>query len=181
MSLQVEYKLKLGQDEFTLKAEVQDEVEFFEKMSFYSNLPKSTPNGSTDLKLAFRALKDGNKYYSIVCESEKLEFRFGLLKEKSGGGLFPKGWEPLYQKESEEAPPKIAQTAPVTPKPVTPIVNKPAASMTPVAMPRVSMPIVTPSIPAPSIPEVTQVTPNAPLATVKAAATNVLARFNINK
>lgn len=94
--MQVEYKLKLGQDEFVLKAEVKDEKDFFEQMSFYSNLPKTAPNGATDLKLVFRTTKKGHKYYSLISEKEKKEFKLGQNLEANGGGLFPKGWDELY-------------------------------------------------------------------------------------
>jgi hypothetical protein len=94
--MQVEYKLKIGSDEFTLKAEVKDEKEFLEEMSFYSNLPRTAPNGATDLKLVFRTTSEGHKYYSIISEKEKMEFKFGQNKEKKGNGLYPKGWEQLY-------------------------------------------------------------------------------------
>jgi hypothetical protein len=100
--LQVTYRLKVGLDEFELKADVKDEKEFFETVSFYSNLPKTAPGGATDLKIVFRTTKKGHKYYSLVSESEKQEFKFGQNMEASGGGLFPKGWAPLYQGENEE-------------------------------------------------------------------------------
>lgn len=100
--LQVEYKVKLGQDEFTIRAEVQDEKDFFQKMSFYSNLPKFGPNGENDLKITHRTTTQGYNYYSLVSESAKQEFKFGQVNEKDGG-LYPKGWEPLFQKEEQQA------------------------------------------------------------------------------
>lgn len=96
--MQVEYKLKLGQEEFTLKTEVQNEIEFFQKMAFYSGLPKTGPNGENDLKLVHRTTKKGD-YYSIVSVSAGQEYRLGILKE---GGLFPKGWAPIYGANSDE-------------------------------------------------------------------------------
>lgn len=101
--MQVEYKLKIGSDEFTLKAEVKDEKEFFEEMSFYSNLPRTAPGGATDLKLVFRTTTEGHKYYSIISEKEKLEYKFGQNKEKKGNGLYPKGWETLFGADQQPA------------------------------------------------------------------------------
>jgi hypothetical protein len=92
----------LGQDEFEIKAEVKDEKDFFEQMSFYSNLPKAAPNGATDLKLVFRTTKQGHKYYSLISEIEKMEFKFGQNLENKGNGLFPKGWETAYGVDKED-------------------------------------------------------------------------------
>lgn len=100
--LNIEYRLKLGQDEFIIKADVKNEKEFFEKMSFYSSLPKTAPNGATDLKLVVRTTKKGT-YYSLISESEKVEFQLGQHKE--GGTMYPKGWIPLYQAEQEQGAP----------------------------------------------------------------------------
>lgn len=94
--MQVEYKLKLGIDEFLLKCEAKDEIEFFEKMSFYSNLPRTAPNGATDLKLVHRTTKEGHNYYSLISEKEQQEYKFGQVKQTNGGGLYPRGWEPLH-------------------------------------------------------------------------------------
>jgi hypothetical protein len=107
--MQVEYKLKLGQEEFTLKTEVQNEIEFFQKMAFYSGLPKTGPNGENDLKLVHRTTKKGD-YYSIVSVSAGQEYRLGILKE---GGLFPKGWAPIYG-TSEDAEETATSTAQAT-------------------------------------------------------------------
>jgi hypothetical protein len=97
--LSVEYRLKLGQDEFVIKADVKNEKEFFEKMAFYSSLPKTAPGGATDLKLVVRTTKKGT-YYSLISETEKVEFQLGQHKE--GGTLYPKEWIPLYQAEQEQ-------------------------------------------------------------------------------
>lgn len=94
--MQVEYKLTIGQDEFRITGNVETEIEFFEKMSFYAGLPKTGPNGETDLKLTFRSTKEGYKYYSLVSEQAGQEFKFGQVKD-AGGELFPKGWEALYR------------------------------------------------------------------------------------
>lgn len=172
--LQVEYRLKLGQDEFIIKAEVKDEKEFFETLSFYSNLPKTAPGGSTDLKLSFRTTTEGHKYYSLVSEKEKMEFKFGQNIDKNGGGLFPKGWAPTYQGETTQQNQTPVGVQAVTQRPLPtqpqsfnpppgPVVTQQAAPMpTPVQAP------VTPQAVAPN-PQ------------VAAVASNVLARFGINK
>lgn len=192
--LEATYRLKLGQDEFELKATVKDEKEFFETMSFYSSLPKSAPGGSSDLRLAFRTTTDGYKYYSLVSETEKMEFRFGQNLEKNGGGLFPKGWEPLFQGEGQQAQAQAPRAAaapkpsPLPPSPtgtprVTAMPPKPAAmpSMPTLAQPQAAVP--TPAV-ATAPPVATQPAPQ-PAAVqnpqVTTVANNVLARFGINK
>lgn len=99
--MQVEYTIKLGQDEFKLIANVENEIEFFSKLSFYSSLPKTGPGGETDLKISHRTTKEGHNYYSLVSELAGQEFRFGLLTAKNGGGLYPKGWAPIYRGDGQ--------------------------------------------------------------------------------
>lgn len=97
--LNVKYCLKLGQDMFEITGDFKTEKEFFQKMAFFSNLPKTAPNGATDLKLVVRETKKGT-YYSLVSESEKMEFQIGQHKE--GDTLYAKDWVPLYQAETEQ-------------------------------------------------------------------------------
>lgn len=97
--IQVEYKLKIGADEFTIKAEAKNEKEFFETMSFYTSLPKTGPGGETDLKLVYRNVK-GYTFYSLVSEKAQKEFQLGQYKE--GDGLYAKGWETLYKKDGSD-------------------------------------------------------------------------------
>lgn len=123
--MQVEYKLKLGQDEFTLKADVKDEKDFFEQMSFYSNLPRTAPGGATDLKLVFRSTKKGHKYYSLISEIEQMEFKLGQNLEASGGGLFPKGWERAHSNENSNE--GFPQTTPLIGQPQVQTIPKVAA------------------------------------------------------
>lgn len=186
--MQAKFRLKIGQDEFELNFDVKDEKDFFEQVSFYSGLPKAAPNGATDLKIAFRTTKEGHKYYSLVSEKEKMEFRLGQNKENQGGGLFPKGWQPLYEKETDEtqqgapapafgsqvqaAPvqqPRHAPAAPVVPfgaqpMPTPQVIAQPVQQ--PVAAPVQAAPTPT-AAPAAVNPQVAQV------------AGNVLARFGI--
>lgn len=163
--MQVEYKLKIGSDEFTLKAEVKDEKEFFEEMSFYSNLPRTAPGGATDLKLVFRTTTEGHKYYSIISEKEKLEYKFGQNKEKKGNGLYPKGWETLFgadqQPASQGANPLAGLGAPQqqVPQQATPQLQTPAlmpAYQPPVQQaapsPAFQNPFPSPQAPTPQMP-----------------------------
>lgn len=186
--MKVIYRLKLGQDEFELQAEVKDEKDFFETMSFYSNLPKAAPNGATDLKLVFRTTKKGHKYYSLVSETEKMEFKLGQNLEANGGGLFCKGWEPLYQGENQDDQQEGQSAAPIGAAPIKAqaVVQKaqpakaqaaPIQAPTPAAMPAPQTITPTPAAaPVQSAPATPAANPN-----VTATANNVLARFGINK
>jgi hypothetical protein len=200
--LKVTYRLKLGQDEFELQSEVKDEKDFFEQMSFYSNLPKTAPGGAADLKLVFRTTKKGHKYYSLVSEKEKMEFKFGQNLEANGGGLFPKGWEKLYEGADQDDQPQQRPAAPVVigqqqaaPQPQTQFIAPPIAAPAqqqapaPIQAPVFVAPQVT--MPAPSVAPVQAPVMPTPAAVpqqaaapavnpnVQAVATNVLARFGI--
>ncbi len=186
--MQVEYKLKLGNDEFTLKADVKDEKEFFEQMAFYSNLPRTAPNGATDLKLVFRKTKKGHKYYSLISEKEQMEFKLGQNLDANGGGLFPKGWAKAHEADDEDSAPAAAPSigqalnvaAPVVAPAATPKAN-PAAGID--FSKKLNIPVTAP-VTAPVQTEVAAPTPAAaPVANpqVAAVANNVLARFGIQK
>lgn len=175
---QIEYRLKLGQDEFVIKADVANEIEFFEKMSFYSNLPKTGPNGETDLKVVHRTTREGHNYYSLVSEKSGMEFKFGQVKEAKGGGLYPKGWVPLYQRDQEQTNDVPNQTtsapllgAPVMPQPVqqsSPVNSNFPGMVNPTTGPSASVaqPQARPAA-------------SAPTPQVQNAAANVLARFGV--
>lgn len=100
--MQVQYKLQVGENEFVLTEQVTSHREFFETMSFYSNLPKVGPNGETDLELMYRRAQGKYDYYSIVSKQAGKEFKFGIPKEDAES-LFPKGWEDLYSSEKSES------------------------------------------------------------------------------
>jgi hypothetical protein len=97
--MKVQFELAIGENKFTLIEDVDTHTDFFKKLNFYSTLPKTGPNGETDLVLRHRlaTTKAGKKvdYYSIVSEKAKQEFKFGQSQQISSA-LFPKGWEPLY-------------------------------------------------------------------------------------
>lgn len=178
--MKITSRIKLGQDEFELSMDVADEREFFQQMSFYSSLPRTAPNGADDLKVRFRTTKDGDTYYSLVSETEKMEFKLG--QQKKDDRLFPKGWEPLYQGADSEDGQGQAQATPASVAKSMPKVNTatPAATAAPAAT---SMPKVTPA----AMPKATEApaqatTPAAAPAQVNpavaSAAASVLSRFN---
>lgn len=188
--LEVTYRLKLGQDEFELKATVKDEKEFFETMSFYSSLPKVAPNGANDLRLVFRTTTKGHKYYSLVSDSEKMEFKLGQNLDANGGGLFPKGWAPVYQGEDQDdqqAPPPPAARPPpaAAPRPALPATPKATAMPTipTLAQPQMAVPaqVVTAPTPVAAAPVTAPVPAAVQNPQVTAVANDVLARFNIKR
>jgi hypothetical protein len=93
--MQVQFELVVGENKFTLTENVENHSEFFQKLHFYSTLPKVGPNGETDLVLTFRVAQGQYEYYSIVSKKAGLEYKFGQSK-KNDGSLFGKGWEPVY-------------------------------------------------------------------------------------
>lgn len=194
--MQAEYRLKIGQDEFLLKFDVANVLEFFEKVSFYSNLPKTGPNGETDLKISHRTTTQGYNYYSLVSEKAGQEYKFGQPKEDPKT-LFPKGWEPIFrgdQQQTTQSPlpipapqqfqaPTIAQ-APVQTAPAQQY-QPPVAP--PVQMPNPNYPGMVPPVQGPSAAAPTHVgIPAVPPTTAGTlnpaqanAANNVLARFGL--
>lgn len=181
----VKYTLRFGADEFELNVDVKDEKEFFEKLSFYSSLPKAAPGGSTDLKLRFRTTKENYKYYSLICESEGLEYTFGL-ENKANGQLFAKGWQAIYRNEegnAEQSQAPVQVQAPVQQRQVAPVARpivQPQAQAAPVMpVPQTIVQPVQQAAPAPQ-PQVQQQQQAAP-APVSAQASSVLSRFKVNK
>lgn len=53
----------------------------------------------TDIKPQFRKNKDGHKFYSLVCQNCRWEFKFGQKQDDSS--LFPKGWFEGYKRSDE--------------------------------------------------------------------------------
>lgn len=100
--MQVQFKLTIGENEFTLVENVDTHTDFFKKLHFYSTLPKVGPNGETDLVLTYRVAQKQYEYYSIVSQKAKQEFKFGQSKDAKGT-LFSKGWEPLYEGDGADA------------------------------------------------------------------------------
>lgn len=195
--MNVKYTLRVGKDEFELNVDVKNEKELFEKLSFYSNLPRTAPKGADDLKLVFRTTKKGHKYYSLISETEQMEFRLGQNLEANGGGLFPKGWQPVYQGDDAEEGQQAAapafgsqQAAPQAQTQAAPAFGQtqaaPAQQAAPAAAPQFGMPapqaFAPPAQQAAPAPAPAAAAPAAPAnPQVAAVANNVLARFGINK
>lgn len=103
--MKVQFELSIGENKFILSEDVDTHADFFKKLNFYSSLPKVGPNGETDLTLRFRKAKTKQgkdcEYYSIVSQKAKQEYKFGQ-SQGVVGGLFPKGWEPLFNSGAEE-------------------------------------------------------------------------------
>lgn len=99
--MKVQFELAVGENKFTLIEDVETHSDFFKKLSFYATLPKVGPNGETDLVLTYRVAQKQYEYYSIVSQKAGMEYKFGQSKD-SKGSLFAKGWEPLYQADSQE-------------------------------------------------------------------------------
>lgn len=93
--MQFQFKITIGTTEITVVENAESQAEFVEKVSFFSGLPTTGPNGETDLKLVHRRTKEGYNYYSIVSEKAGKEFNLGQ-SQKEPGKLFGKGWEDLY-------------------------------------------------------------------------------------
>jgi hypothetical protein len=163
--MEVQYRLRLGNDEFTLKFEVGSEKELFEKASFFCNLPKVGPNGEDDLKLRHVRIKNFD-YYSVVSEKADQEFKFGI--RQSDKGLFPKGWAPLFHGQSDE---EGTGGAPVIGGPV---VGAPVQAQAPLVGASVTPQTVVAPQPSAAIPTPAAVTPTPQ---IQAAANDILARF----
>lgn len=176
----VKYTLRFGADEFELNVDVKDEKEFFEKLSFYSSLPKAAPGGSTDLKLRFRTTKENYKYYSLICETEGLEYTFGQ-ENKAGGQLFAKGWQAVYSAEAgDEQQAQAPVAAPVQPRTVVTAPKVAPKAQAPVAAP-VQQAVPVPQTIQPPAQVAQQAAPAAAAPVASAQASSVLSRFKVNK
>lgn len=96
--MQFQFKMKIGQVEFTFVENAATHKEFFEKVAFYASLPKTGPNGEDDLRVEFRSTREGYTYYSLVSDAAGQEYMFGQAKDNPGE-LFPKGWQAKYVPE----------------------------------------------------------------------------------
>lgn len=183
--MKVQFELAIGENKFTLIEDVETHTDFFKKLNFYSTLPKTGPNGETDLVLRHRVAttRAGKKvdYYSIVSEKAGKEFKFGQSQQIQGA-LFPKGWEPLYgangdeSDESEEA----QASAPTAGLGGLGAASAPAA---PAAQPAVSLtglgaPPKPAAAPAPA-PAATTTAAPAANPTVKKNANEILSKFGL--
>jgi hypothetical protein len=165
--MKVQFELTIGENKFTLIEDVENNADFFKKMSFYSSLPKVGPNGETDLVLQHRVAQKQYDYYSIVSKKADQEYKFGQSKETKGA-LFAKGWEPLFRSEageesSEDAPSHTG-------------IQPPQASA-----PRAAAPSTGFKAPTPAAPPAQAAPTPAPTVSpqVQSQATNVLSKFGL--
>lgn len=88
--------LNLGDDCIVIEddqiANIKDVFKFY---SMFSCIPRVGPNNEKELSLCHRTTKDGDDYYSVICEPAGKEFKLRQLKK--GSGLFPKSWEPIQR------------------------------------------------------------------------------------
>ena len=178
--MKVQFELTIGENKFTLIEDVESHVEFFKKLNFYSTLPKQGPNGETDLVLRHRlaTTQAGKKvdYYSIVSEKAQQEFKFGQSQQVPGG-LFPKGWEPLFkaqQGETTESDDAQASQPATGGLGATSQAPKPASTGGLGSATKTAAPTPTPAAQPVSTP-----TQTPPPPAVAAQASNVLAKFGI--
>lgn len=93
--MQFKFKFIVGETAIEIADEASTVQEFFEKVSFWQELPTQGPNGETDLAFHYRKTpNEGYEYYSLVSKKAGMEFRFGQPK-KEPGVLFPKGWSKI--------------------------------------------------------------------------------------
>ncbi len=105
--MKVLLKKKVGDLELEIEAEGRDEKDIFPQLEFWTSLPSAHPGGATDFQFRARPAqtRDGKKvkYYEITCPSADQRFCFGQATDEAGGGLFPKGWEPIYHGDSGDS------------------------------------------------------------------------------
>ncbi len=105
--MKVTLKKQCGDLELIVEAEGKSEKEIFPQLEFWSALPKAHPSGATDFEIRVRPAKtrDGKsvKYYEITCPSVDQRFCFGQATDDAGGGLFPKGWQPIFHGDGEDS------------------------------------------------------------------------------
>lgn len=98
--MKVLLKKRVGDLELEIEAEGKDEKDIWPQLEFWSSLPTEHPTGAKDFQIRARPAKTSAgksvKYYEITCPSADQRFCFGQATDDAGGGLFPKGWEPIY-------------------------------------------------------------------------------------
>lgn len=135
--MQFKLKKKIGQTEFEITETAEDAKDFFKRVSFFNTLPSVGPNGEDDLVITYRATKEGHEYFSIVSQKAKQEFKLGQSKDNIT--LYAKGWEPLFEGNSD-----TQTAAPVAATVVAPVVAPVAAQVAevaPVTAPVTSAPV----------------------------------------
>ncbi|MBL8186555.1 MAG: hypothetical protein JNK38_01035 [Acidobacteria bacterium] len=131
------HQVKIGESVITIEDSAESIAEVWQKIAFWHSLPQRAPKGATDLRLEFRTPKDKSgspvEYYSIVCLSERKEFKLGQ-RRGNAGSLFPKQWEDwkpgkdedFDEEEAGQQPPTTNNQLPPTKSDnVSPFVAKP--------------------------------------------------------
>lgn len=184
--MQVQFEVTLGQNKFIITDQVESQIEFFEKLAFFSELPKVGPNGEDDLVLRVRHTKEGYKYLTVYSPSAKMELDIGQSKQRPGE-CFVKDWKPEYNAEGGEATPNqlIGQSSSnIQPAPSTPQIQRPAAQQAAPPVQQQTAPVVNPAVPAQAAPQAAapvqpqQTQPNNN-AQIQQQATDALAEFGV--
>lgn len=132
--MQIQLKLKLGNNEVTITENADDIKDLFKKLSFLTSLPATGPNGEDDLRISYRVAGGQYEYYSIVSDKAGMELKFG--QSKDGQGLFAKGWEPLFKGDGQDNSTEEQATPVATKaKAAAPTVQKVALQSKPAAAP----------------------------------------------
>jgi hypothetical protein len=185
--VKIKFDLIIGNNKFEITEEAEDQASFVEKMSFFTKIPKTGPNGENDLELVFRTTKQGHKYYSLVSKLADQEFMFGQSQQRPGE-LFEKGWQPLFKPDAnavQQQPVQQAQAPVQQQVPVPQNFQQPVQA--PVqAAPQPAAPVQAPA-PAPAAPvqqavqqPVQPTSPAAPAAPATNPAVNdILGQFGI--
>lgn len=102
--MKVLYKVN---DNVTLQEDCATVKEAFKFLAYAQEVfgPRECPeSGLTQHKLKFRMAKSQKgvncEYYSLECPKTGWEFKFGQ-KQDQEQSLFPKGWEPPFQREDK--------------------------------------------------------------------------------
>lgn len=114
--MQFKYTKTIGRNQFTFTGSAETHAAFFDAVTFFSSLPEVGPNGEEDLQVCARRTQAGDVYYSIVCPSAGVEYKYGQKKEPKGE-LFHRqedGWTKLWtpdgsSSKKEEKTPEPAE------------------------------------------------------------------------
>ena len=98
--MKYQFNVKLGSSNITFAGEAKTCEEFFKQSSkWFELLPSECGNcGKDELIPSFRQVK-GYEYCEVICKDCHYTFKYG--KRRDTQDLFPKGWEPPFQKEEQ--------------------------------------------------------------------------------
>ena len=92
--MKFKFQFQVGQTNIEIEDEASTQREFFDRLSFWTSLPKTGPNGEDDLRFVSRTTSKGHVYYSIASPAAGKEMAMGIHNDTSGR-LFPKDWQPI--------------------------------------------------------------------------------------